>query len=207
MSFQQEVNLYLPHFRTVEIQFSAKTIAQSCGVIAIALVAITLFSKFQLQTMRHSLEMAKNQEIEIGEQVLELEQQKKSRKNLDVYREVELLKHQLEARQALVGKMGNHQGANVDGFSNAMKALATQHIEGLWLTKFEFMAGGAEIKLDGETSHASLVPNYVNRLKHDPAFAQADFGLLKLVNQTASTEGFLRFSSGISSGAEGESHE
>ncbi len=196
MSFQQEVNLYLPHFRTTEIQFSAKTIAQSCGVITLALAAITIFSTIQLKTMRHSLETMKNQEIEIGEQVLELEQQKKSRKNLDVYRDVEALKHQLEARQTLVGKMGNQQGANVDGFSNAMKALATQHIEGLWLTKFEFIAGGNEIKLDGGTTQASLVPNYVNRLKHDPAFTQADFGLLKLVNHTASKEGFLRFSSG-----------
>ncbi len=71
-------------------------------------------------------------------------------------------------------------GANGLGFSEYLRGLARQSVNGLWLTGFAVSAGGGDMSLSGKTIDKSLLPDYVRRLNSEKAFAGKTFSGLRM---------------------------
>lgn len=76
-----------------------------------------------------------------------------------------------------MGMAGDQRGA---GFGDYLTGLSRQSREGLWLTGFTVTAGGGGMVLRGRTLDKGMLPEYVQRLNAEPAFAGKSFAGLQM---------------------------
>jgi hypothetical protein len=171
----QQINLYEPIFREEPKLFSAKTICGGLGLVAVGLIAISLFSWWRvivldrlLRTV-HSQEAAQARFVEHGNSIADLGESPQSAEarltalTIDLERRHQAL-HYLRGSEA-GGPTGNH------GFSGRMAALARQQLNGLWVTGAIFTAETGRFELTGNATSAALVPIYLERLAGEAALA------------------------------------
>jgi hypothetical protein len=94
--------------------------------------------------------------------------------------EKRLLAVQLDLAALSTGAIGQTQG-----FSDFMRALAHQGVDGVWLTGFNVGAAGKDISISGRALRAELVPAYLKRLGQDPYFSGRTFAALDLAQPKA----------------------
>lgn len=61
------------------------------------------------------------------------------------------------------------------GFSEFLIALARQHVNGMWLTSVALTNKGREVELEGRSTRAELVTEYLARLNFEPEFTGVRF--------------------------------
>lgn len=69
---------------------------------------------------------------------------------------------------------------NSEGFSELMRALSRQTLEGLWLTGFSVDGGGSAVVLRGRMFETDLLPSYISRLGREKAFEGRRFDSLSI---------------------------
>ena len=69
---------------------------------------------------------------------------------------------------------------NPEGFSELMRALSRQTLEGLWLTGFSVDGGGSAVVLRGRMFETDLLPSYLSRLGREKAFEGRRFDSLSI---------------------------
>jgi hypothetical protein len=181
----QQINLYEPIFREEHKLFSAKTICVGLGVVAAGLVAIALFSSWQvilldrlLHTV-HAQEAAQsaliehaNSMVNLGESPQAIETRLKSIA-IDLERRQQALRYlRGGVADGPTGPGGGAGGPGRNhGFSGRMAALARQQLDGLWVTGTNFTANYSRFELSGSAMSAELVPIYLGRLTSEAALA------------------------------------
>jgi Tfp pilus assembly protein PilN len=99
---------------------------------------------------------------------------------------------QKEAMQQQVLQTVNQSSATPDkGYAALMRAFARQSLDGLWLTSFSIDSHTEQLNISGRTLQAELVPEYITRLRNEPAlkgklFAALNMRLPKIEAPTAS---------------------
>lgn len=76
------------------------------------------------------------------------------------------------------------------GFRMPLDALAERHLAGLWLSAIRFEQGGSQLRLEGASQSAELLPDYLASLGLSPAFAGRQFARFDLDRDE---RGVLRF--------------
>lgn len=77
------------------------------------------------------------------------------------------LEAQLQARQQVLEALDSGAVGTTSGFSQYMAALSRQTLAGVWLTAFDFGAGGTQLTLRGRALSPDLVPAYLQRLTQE----------------------------------------
>lgn len=78
---------------------------------------------------------------------------------------------------ALRGSVGDESRV---AYSEYMRALARQSVDGLWLTGFRLAESGRGFEIRGRTLDPTMLPGYIRRLNREPAFRGLAFAALKI---------------------------
>lgn len=73
------------------------------------------------------------------------------------------------------GDMGNTQG-----YAEYFRALARQHVEGLWLTGVRVNGAGLDLGVQGRALDPALVPGFLARLRNEPVMQGKPVGSLRI---------------------------
>lgn len=178
---RQQVNLYQPIFRKEKKVFSAIAMGQTCLAILAGLTLITFWSMWQERAIRGSIEEFSQQKDSRLQQIADLA------RRFPVRKKNVLLEQQLaslttlrdQKRRTLEALTGEAYG-NRTGFSGHMTGLARQHVAGLWLSDIQLASGGTSLSLDGSALRAELVPQYLQKLAAEKAYAGREFYVFEM---------------------------
>lgn len=179
----QQVNLYQPILRREKKVFSAVTMVQTLGVIAVVMLAMFAFSRWQLSSLQAEHARLQMQEQNLAAQVTEISRNTQARpESRELRRQLELAQREEQLKQRLSALMKSSPGGAAHGFSDAFAGLARQRMNGLWLTGIEIHKEGAtrDVVLRGFAAQAALVPQLVQQLGQEPAFQGLRFRQMRV---------------------------
>ena len=100
--------------------------------------------------------------------------------------QIEALANEIEEKSGLVDLLMNRSTMN--GFSTYLEALARQFPEGLWVRSIKIIPGQDQISIKGFSSDAMLVPQFIQNLHREKAFANEKLHVFDLARSKQQTE-------------------
>lgn len=172
----QQINLYQPLFRKQEKIFSAKTIVQGAVLVALGMLAFFVYAAWQTRGLETQLAQFQRQRDDAAQRVTELARTMPERsKSLALEQEVTRLRSELHHKQQVVAQLADRSRGNTSGYAAHLEGLARQHLPPLWLTHIALRRGGSVVELRGSALRPEQVPQYLQRLSAEPAFAGVEF--------------------------------
>jgi hypothetical protein len=92
---------------------------------------------------------------------------------------------QLAALREVSGVLERGELGNTQGYAEYFRALARQHVDGLWLTGVSITGAGIDIAVRGRALDPQRVPGYLNRLTSEPIMRGKAFGSLQIAQGAA----------------------
>ena len=175
---RQQVNLFLPMFRKERKVFSARTLLLICTLALVALLFAYGYSRWQLARLDGTLADLREQHAALASQLATLKPPAADIPALDA--RMKTLKARLQARRQLVNDINGLIEANRRGFAGQFRALAREHVAGLWLTGLEINRQRDGVVLKGVALEPQLVPAYLQKLPVQGAFRGVDFHTVEL---------------------------
>lgn len=192
----QQINLYSPLFRKQQKVFSATTMLQGVGLIAVVVAvfyyALTLQSSLLEIRAADSSQQLKGELERLkaygggGESPAERAKALAERKKA---LEAGLAGQTLALKAFESGALGR-----TEGYAPLLRALARVSVEGVWLTRIQVAEGTGELSLSGRATRAELVPAYLERLRSEQALRGQTFARLEIVRvATPKAAAFVEF--------------
>lgn len=172
----QQINLIDPALRPRRDWLQFRVVAPAALASLAVVVATSAFLRWERQALEVR-EGAANAQLKATQERLQALAQSVGQRVGDprLAAESELLATELRQRQEVLGELerGRSQGPR---FSEDLRGLARQTMDGLWLTAFA--AGGDSLEIRGRLLDSSLLPAYIHRLNAEPAFQGRHFDAL-----------------------------
>lgn len=182
----QQINLFHPIFRRQEKKFSAKTMLQAAGAIALGVVVLLGINWWQLQNLSAQLAQAEEDFARANVQVQQLGVLPKREADPVLQAELARLENMQRAGQLVSVALRQRQGRQ--GYSEYFMGLGRQHLPGLWLTGVAIADNGNDLVLQGRTPTPDSVPRYLQRLANEPAFAGKQFDAFEITRPVETTK-------------------
>ena len=194
----QQINLYSPIFRKQTKVFSAITMLQGLGLIALVIAVFYYYMSAQSSLLElRAAESARHLKSELERLKVYGAHESPAERAKALAERKKLLETTLAGQtQALEGLKAGSFGRS-EGYSGMLRALARVSVEGVWLTRVEFSEASGELSLAGRALRADLVPAYLARLRADPSLRKQEFAQLEV---TRTAPAFVEFT--LSSGAQ-----
>lgn len=176
----QQINLFQPVFRKQQKVFSATTLAQIAGAVAVLLLMLLGHARWTLASMEATASNLQQQYDHLQKQIGVLEETLRTPDTEALDSEIELLQTRIEERRELLVRFDDLAIENQSGFHAYFHILAEQHINGLWLEGVS-VDGNAHIEIRGSTLDARLVPAYLQRLARQADLSDTPFETVQLV--------------------------
>jgi hypothetical protein len=165
----QQINLYNPLFLKQEKHFSARTMAQALGVIALGAAALYGYALVESRAAERTAQQYAQQVATQRDQLFKLgvrlaAQGKSKALEADVVR----LEAELRTRQATLDALGTGELGNTAGFSDFLAAFGRQALPDVWLTGIRIADSGNQLVVSGRTLRPELVPLYLQALNKEP---------------------------------------
>ena len=177
----QQVNLYRPIFRKQEKKFSALAMLQAGAAIVVGIAVIYGLIAWQVRDLRSELVQVDRRLAASTKRLDDATKRfgpgTKSKKLED---QVADLEKQIAARLRVRELLSRGLFSNTTGYSDYLVAFARQHVTGLWLTGFDIVGAGEDMRLQGQTSDPALVPRYVQRLSAEKPLAGKEFQIFTM---------------------------
>jgi hypothetical protein len=171
----QQINLYQPIFRKQRQIFSAVTMLQAVGVVAVALLGIYGYALAQVGALEAEVVQLEGREKALTTQRMRIDPKLSANRRAELETELRRLNATLLDQQRLIDVLREQPLGRVEGFSGYLAALARQRTPELWLTEIGINGGTAAIELAGRSLYPKLVPEYMQRLGNEPALAGQQF--------------------------------
>ncbi len=159
----QQINLFQPVFRKQLKVFSATTLAQIAAAVLALLVAILGHVRWTLAGMEQSAAELQQQHDHIRRQIGSLEAALQTPDTEELDTEIAKLTVDIDQRNTLLLQFEQLAVQRRSGFADQFRALAEQHVPGLWLDGVT-VNGQGQIEIRGITLDATLVPAYLQHL-------------------------------------------
>ncbi len=177
----QQINLFGAQFRKQVVLLSANAMAWGAG--AVLLLMLAAYGWVRLSADGLALQNVAATKMQVAEK----EKLDRLVRERDPATQVRLLDNEItrvegslaEKREVLALLQSGELG-DTRGYSDYLRAFARQIVDGLWITGFDIAAAGQRISLEGGTLRADLVPQYIKRLKGEPAMRGRQFAMLTL---------------------------
>lgn len=177
----QQINLCNPLFRKQEKYFSAVTMAQSLAIIFVAALLFYAYLRYQSTDLAQQSQKMAQRQTDAQQRLSKIATTMGPRKPDPVLVDnVAQTEQAIRTQQLVLGLLSQGELGNQTGFSAYFQALSRQTVNGLWLTGFEFIGTGSQITLNGRALQAELIPQFINKLKHESLFAGARFTTLDM---------------------------
>lgn len=175
----QQINLYNPLLLKQKKIFSAKTMAQALGLIALGLVAVYGYARFQVASLETETERAAKRLEAVQTRLARTSQQFAPRqKSAELEANIRRAEAELQALHEVQAVLKQGGAVSVHGFSPYLQALARQMVDGVWLTAVE--VSGSEMMIGGRTLKAGAVPEYIQRLSRESVMQGRKFAMLEM---------------------------
>lgn len=174
----QQINLYNPLFLRQEKYFSARTMLQSLGLIALGMVVLYAYALVQTRELEQLAGDYGRQVAAQREQFIKLGGQGRS-KLLEA--DVARLEADARGRRAVLEMVHGGEFGNAEGFSRYFAAFGRHAMRGVWLTGFSVGESGNELKIRGRVLYPDLVPAYLKALNDEGVMRGRLVTELKLV--------------------------
>lgn len=180
----QQINLFNPLFLRKEKYFSARTMLQSLGLIALGLAVLYGYAAMQTRELERLAGEYGRQLATQREQFIRQGSQGRS-KLLEA--EVARLEAEARARGAMLDMMQGGEFGDTEGFSRYFAAFGRHAMRGVWLTGFSIGEGGNELRVRGRVLHPDLVTAYLKALNGENVMRGRLVTELKLVSKDDSS--------------------
>ena len=176
----QQINLYQPESRVREAPFSAMT------MLILFVITLVLMMGFYgvLQWKKSALEAevaALKQQNELTLQTVE-KLEATVKKLTDSKIEEQKLKHLKRvyaSKQQALNELSTMVRGNSTGVSEYFSALARKDVEAIWFKDINVYSGGKQIILQGRTTDARSIPQFVSSLNEEKVFEGVNFKLFE----------------------------
>ena len=156
------------HINLLQRTAPAHTTAWGLAALLALTVAGMLYYGNQVRSVAHE---AVRHRDEVAQQLKQMQdrmtaltgEQVRNAEALAVRREIDVLRPQAQAAQALVDAVHTADGGRTEEFSRALAAMTGVNEAGLWLTSVTVSAGGKKLDLKGEARSGALVLRFARR--------------------------------------------
>jgi hypothetical protein len=182
----QQINLFNPVFLQQKKIFSARMMAGALLVLFVGVAALQLYGKLRLQGLQKQADAGAARLAQKQARLASVAAEFAPRqKNPALDAELLDAEHQLAALRDISGVLERGELGNRQGYAEYFRALARQHVDGLWLTGVSI--GGVDIGVRGRALDPQRVPGYLNRLTSEPIMRGKAFGSLQIVQGAAAS--------------------
>ncbi len=177
----QQVNLWQPLADAPDSPLSARRVLQAVGVVALALLVVWGFARQRARSETARLARLESERAQAQVRLIELEQKSAAvAPDAALAAEVAALASEVEARHALVRAVEERALGSTTGFSARLAGLARRRVEGVWLARIRLASGGSDLTLGGHALAPALVPDWLDALRGEPAFAGSAFETVRI---------------------------
>ena len=164
----QQINLFNPAFARTRKPFSAGTMAWVLGVL-VALAALAgAYGAHRLERVRAQASDVDAQLLIAKRRLDEVTRQYPPReKSPALAAELAEAQAQLDALRRVGEMLDRGELGNRRGFADYFRALARQHVDGVWLTAVS--VNGTAVDVRGRALQPSLLPQLLSQLTHEQA--------------------------------------
>lgn len=177
----QQINLYSPIFRRQQKKFSALAMLQAGVLIVTGIVLLAGLGVWQTFSLRADLRTAEEQNA-VSIKQLEAASREIRPKAGDKRLEEEVAK--LETILAVSARAQQELRRDIfgdsRGYSTYFIALARQSLPDLWLTGIDITGAGESIELNGRSTVAQRVPQYLQQLSSEKVLSGTEFKVFRL---------------------------
>jgi hypothetical protein len=179
----QQINLYQAKFRKPRKPLSALEAALGLLVIVVSVLSYSGFLwqrdtrlATEARTYAHEVEVQKTKVDRLNQEITE------RKKDAQLESAAQRAEQQVaDSREVLQVINGGGAGVGVPGgYSEQLRALARQALNGIWLTGFTLAANADENLIRGRTLNAELVPTYLRRLNEERTLQGQHFDSLTI---------------------------
>jgi hypothetical protein len=166
----QQINLYNPQFERQKQLLTAPSMAAALGVLLLGLVGMSVFADVRVAGLQAET-AAGAQRLAFAQKRLAQVNTEFAPRSTDARVAADLAEAQAEhaALEHVADAIKRGDLGDTHGYAEYFRALARQHVEGLWLTGVSVAGAGSDIGIRGRTLDAALVPGYLARLRNEPA--------------------------------------
>lgn len=190
----QQVNLYLPELRPRRDWPNSRDLVLVTAAFLVIMLVVQIIWGLRAGSARTQVE---EQQIVVAEVQARLDKLQPSAAvvNQSFDSRIARLESAIANREKVARLISGQNMGNSEGFYIAMQVLAAESHRDLALDHFTFSRGGNYVEMHGSARNAEAVPLYLQRLKADPAFNLARFGLLSVSSERAAHEFSLGYDS------------
>lgn len=189
----QQINLYLQEFQPNREPLRSVQMLWGLGIFIVLLLIVSVFSASANRERAQALAESRAQLEKLKVQVVQLEQQRPHTNLAELDEQIVQLTQELDRREQIFSIIANKNLGNNTGFSAHLQALGRQSLDTLSLSVFSLQRGGNYIEFAGKARSADQIPLYIQRLRSEPVFARAAFGVLNLA-PVKNNQGAFEFS-------------
>lgn len=177
----QQINLFNPLFQEKRKVFGAAAMTQALLLLLVGVLALANYGSRNLATLQaeadsgaHRVEKKKQQLATVSAELAPRE------KSPDLEARLAEAEAQLASLKRIADVIDRGELGNSTGYSEYFRALARQHVDGLWLTGLAITGAGCEIGVQGRALDAALLPGFLGRLAHEKIMQGKSFGSLQI---------------------------
>lgn len=178
---KQQINLYQAQMRNERPAFSAAAMGAGIALCSVALIAAWFLAHSHAADLNTQLHAIQQQEAAAAARLQMLTQTLAS--SQDDVTSSSTLQNALVAlkqREQLLNLIDGNTLGGRDGFSQALRALASHSLGGLWLTRIHVTAPGLRTTLEGRATSPRLVPEYLLGLTENDALNGQRFDAFRI---------------------------
>jgi len=176
----QQINLYQPIFRKQRQIFSAVTLLQGLGVVALALLGIYAFGWWQVTDLEAEVVQLEGREKALTTQLARIDPALNNQRRSEVEEELRRLNATVVDQQRLIDVLREQPLGKTEGFSGYLAALGRQRTAELWLTSLAVNGSTGAIELAGRSTRPELVPEFLQRLGREAELVGQRFDRLEI---------------------------
>jgi hypothetical protein len=177
----QQINLFNPLFEEKKKLFGAAAMAQALVVLLAGVLALSYYGSRDLATLQKQADNGARQVEKKKQQLSALSAELPPRqKSWELEARLAESEAQLAALKRIAGVIDRGELGNSTGYSEYFRALARQHMDGLWLTGLAISGAGCDIGVRGRALDASMLPGFLGRLAHEKIMQGKSFGSLQI---------------------------
>ena len=177
----QQINLFNPIFLQQKKIFSTRTMAQALGVLVLGVVAMGLYGSARVSALQKQADAGAVQLQARQARLLAVNAEFPPRqKDPSLVEAVQEAERQLATLREVSGVLQGGELGNTRGYAEYFRALARQHVDGLWLTGLTITGAGTDIGVRGRALDPESVPGFLTRLTREPVMQGKGFGSLQI---------------------------
>lgn len=177
----QQINLFNPAFEEKKKLFGAAAMVQALAVLVAGVVLLSVYGERQVAAMQKQADagarMVDKKKTQLSLVSTEFAPREKS---AALEAELAQAEAQLASLKRIAAVIDRGEIGNGTGYAEYFRALARQHVDGLWLTGLAITGAGSEIAIRGRALDAALLPGFLGRLTREKVMQGKSFGSLEI---------------------------